>query len=220
MNPQKGYSILREFMTEDRDVLFRQVAAARTRYLTVVVEDLYQPHNASAVLRSCDCFGVQDAHIIENENEWVVNEGVSMGAAKWLTVNRYNEQKNNTLDCIQHLKQQGYCIAATTPHKDDFTLSELPLDRPTALVFGAELRGISDLVMEHADRFVQIPMHGFTESFNISVAAALCLYELSTRIRTEVADWQLSEAEQEALLFEWAQKSVRDSHAILDRYSE
>lgn len=220
MNPQKGYSILREFMTEDRDKLFRQIVAERTRYLTVVVEDLYQPHNASAVLRSCDCFGVQDAHIIENDNDWVVNEGVSMGAAKWLNVHRHNEEKNNTLSCIRQLKEEGYCIVATTPHKDDFTLSELPLDRKTALVFGTELEGISDLVFEHADRFVQIPMHGFTESFNISVAAALCLYELSTRMREEVNGWQLSAADQEELLFEWAQKSVRDSHAILDRHRE
>lgn len=217
MDPIKGYACLQEFMTEERDALFRRIAAERTRYLSVVIEDIYQPHNASAVLRSCDCFGIQDVHIIENENEWNINEGVAMGAGKWLTVNQYNSQAHNTAPTLQELKNQGYQIAATTPHRDDYSIANLPLNRPIALVFGAEVRGVSDTVFDMADHFVRIPMHGFTESFNISVAAALCLYELGGRIRREVPQWQLSPEEQTALLFEWARKSVRESDAILER---
>lgn len=217
MDPIKGYTCLREFMTDERDRLFKSIAADRTRFLSVVIEDIYQPHNASAVLRSCDCFGVQDVHIIENENEWSINEGVAMGAGKWLTVEQHNMQEHNTRPALLNLKEQGYQIVATTPHRDDHTIADLPLDRPVALVFGAEVRGVSDTVFEMADRFVRIPMHGFTESFNISVAAALCLYELGRRIRSEVKDWQLSKEEQNILLFEWARKSVRESDAILER---
>jgi tRNA (guanosine-2'-O-)-methyltransferase len=205
-------------MTEERALLFNRIVAERTRYLTVVVEDIYQPHNASAVLRSCDCFGVQDIHVIENDNKFELSEGVTMGSDKWLTVSRHRTKPNNTADCLTALKDAGYAIVATTPHEDDYVLKSLPLDRKCALVFGTEMRGISDVVREHADHYLRIPMYGFTESFNISVAAALTLYELTDRLRTERNDWQLSSVEQDRILLEWALKSIRESEKVLQRY--
>ncbi len=218
MNLTEAYDYLKDYMTEERAALFDQVIAERTRKLTVVVEDVYQPHNASAVLRSCDCFGVQDVHIIENDNKWEVSEGVALGSSKWLSVHRHNALENNTVACLTRLKNEGYRIVATTPHRDDYVLKDLPLEGKVALVFGSEVRGISDDVRVLADDFVRIPMYGFTESFNISVAAALSLYELTDRIRRSFDDWRLSEHERQELLIEWATRSIRDGDRILRNY--
>ena len=218
MNYQAAYRFLTGYMTEERAELFERIAAERTRYLTVVVEDIYQPHNASAVLRSCDCFGVQDIHVIENDNKFELSEGVTMGSDKWLNVVRHRKEAHNTAACLMELKNQGYAIVATTPHENDFVLKTLPLDRKCALVFGTEMRGISDVVRDHADHYLRIPMYGFTESFNISVAAALTLYELTDRLRRERTDWRLNEQEQERILLEWALKSIRESEKVLQRY--
>lgn len=218
MNNSNAYAYLKHYMTEERDALFNRVVGERTKKLTVVVEDIYQPHNASAVLRSCDCFGVQEVHIIENDNKWELSEGVSLGSDKWVTVHRHNTLQNNTASCLMALKEQGYAIVATTPHRDDYVLKTLPLDRKVALVFGTEVRGISDTVREHADYYLRIPMYGFTESFNISVAAALTLYELTDRMRRESTDWRLDQAERDELLLSWAVKSIREGENMLQRY--
>src|SRR6056297_416901 len=150
---------LREFITKDRWQTIEQVLENRTKYLTVVLEDIYQPHNASAVLRSCDCFGIQDVHIIENRNEFDPNQGITIGADQWISIHSYNESGvNNTKRCYEHLREQGYRIIATTPHEDDVTIDELPVDQKTALVFGAELKGLSDYALENADGYARIPM--------------------------------------------------------------
>jgi len=210
---------LEQFITEDRQATISDVLSARTRYLTVVLEDIYQPHNASAVLRSCDGFGIQDVHIIENDNTFSPNQGVTIGADKWITYHQYNEEeKNNTEHCFRHLKEEGYQIIATTPHHDDVTIDEVSLDQPTALVFGAELTGLSDYALEHADGYAQIPMVGFSESFNISVGAALCLYDLSTRLRKGDHQWSLTDAEKLDLRLEWVKKSVRAADKLEKRF--
>ncbi|MGM0545753.1 MAG: TrmH family RNA methyltransferase [Bacteroidota bacterium] len=210
---------LRKFATEERWQRINQVLDKRTRYLTVVLEDIYQPHNASAVLRSCDCFGIQDVHIIENKNQFDPNKGVTIGADKWIDLQTYNQpETNNTTACFNSLRNQGYQIIATTPHEDDVTIDEVPIDQKTALVFGAELTGLSDDALEQADGYARIPMVGFSESFNISVSAALCLYELSTRLRKNRDDWQLTESEKQHLQFDWLKKTVRAPKKLIQRY--
>jgi tRNA (guanosine-2'-O-)-methyltransferase len=166
---------LSSFISETRRAKFDEVLKYRTRHFTLVLEDLYQPHNASAVLRSCDIFGIQDIHIIENKNAYTVNKDIAMGSPKWLNLYKYRKEENNSLTCINNLKQKGYRVIATSPNEQVTTIDELPIDKPLALFFGTELTGISETVMEHADEFVKIPMYGFTESFNISVSAALCM---------------------------------------------
>lgn len=210
---------LREFVTEERWKTINEVLDNRTRYLTVVIEDIYQPHNASAVLRSCECFGIQDIHIIENKNEFNPNKGVTIGADQWISLHQYNEPgENNTERCYKRLRREGYQIFATTPHENDVSIDEVPVDRPTALVFGAELAGLSDYALEHADGYAQIPVVGFSESFNISVAAALCLYELAFRLRETGHDWPLSEDEKVDLRIEWLKKSIRASDRLVEKY--
>ena len=208
------------FLTEHRKTLFSQIIKNRTRHLTVILEDIYQPHNASAVLRTCDCLGIQDVHIIENRNKYQVNPKVALGASKWLNLYKYKEKEDNTLACIQHLKKQGYRIIATTPHKNDVTVNELPIDKKTALIFGQELRGLSDNAMALSDGFVKIPMYGFTESFNISVSAAIMLKVLTDRMRTENIAWQLTEAEQKNILLQWTRNSIKRVDLIEKEFLE
>ena len=210
---------LRDFVSERRRARIETVLAERTRWLTVALEDIYQPHNASAVLRSCECFGVQDVHIIENRNEYNLNPGVDMGASHWLTLRRYREEgADNTTPALAALKERGYRLYATTPHRDDLLLEEVPVDRPVAMLFGTEESGLSDRALAAADAYVRIPMYGFTESFNISVCAALTLRELSSKIRRDGVQWALSEGERDALRLAWYRHSIRGVELLEERY--
>ena len=212
---------LSSFITDNRYSQLREVLKNRTRYITVVLEDIYQSQNASAVLRTCDCFGIQDVHIIENKNEYKINPDVALGASKWLSMNYYNKTENNTLDAINKLKADGYRIVATTPHTNDINLEDFSLsDGKTALVFGTELTGISDIVYENADEFMKIPMYGFTESFNISVSAAVILHHLTYKLRNSDIDWQLEEDESDKLLLNWIRSSIKKSKLLEKRFYE
>ena len=218
-NKKELINFLKQFVTEKRFETFLNVIKYRTRYLTVALEDIYQPHNASAVLRSCDCFGVQDVHIIENKNEYKVNPDVALGASKWLNLHRYNEKENNTLDAINSLKSKGYRIIATTPHTNDVNLDEFDVSKSKfALFFGTELQGLSKIMMDNADEYLKIPMYGFTESFNISVSAALTMHHLSEKIRKSNINWQLSEEEKDDILLDWLKTTVKRSDEIISNY--
>ena len=207
----KFRDFLREYVQEDRIELFNRILDERTRYVTVVLEDIYQAQNASAVIRSCDCFGIQDAHIIENENEYQINPLVVHGASNWIEFIKYNQKKNNTLDCINKLKAQGYRIVATSPHANETDLPNLDITKgKIALVFGSEGPGISDIVKENADEFVKIPMYGFTESFNISVSAAICLSSISNELRKSDVNYHLSQEERDVLITKWMRQTVLD----------
>ena len=219
MKPEIEY--LKQFALPRRWELFQEIIQNRTRYITVVLEDLYQSHNASAVLRTSEAFGVQDVHIIENRNTFEVNREIAVGASKWLTLHRYNRKENNTLEAIETLRKQGYRIVATTPHKNDVELDEFDLGKgKAAIFFGSELPGLSDLVLDNADEYVKIDMYGFTESFNISVSAALVMHTLIRKLHNSDINWQLTEEEKEEILFDWLKKSVKDSDKILKRYAE
>lgn len=213
---------LSEFLTPERKDLFDRILDQRTRYLTVVLEDIFQPQNASAVLRSVDCFGLQDIHVVENRNEFTVDREVAMGSSKWLTVTKYTEEENNTLDAIQQLREKGYRIVATTPHEGDTNLEDFDLRKgKAALFFGTELTGISEIVQKEADEFLKIPMHGFTESFNISVSAAIILHHLTLKMRNDPEiQWGLSEAEKDEIKLSWIKRTLKRSELLVERYHE
>ena len=206
------------FITPGRKSLFKKVIKNRTRHITVVLEDIYQPHNASAVLRTCDLTGVQDVHIIETKNEYNVNPDVALGASKWLNLIKYNNDKQNTLVAYNKLRDKGYRIIASTPHKNDQSLEDISLDGKMAIVFGTELNGLSDTAIEHADEYLKIPMVGFTESYNISVSAALILFNLTTRLRDTEINWRLSEIEKTEILLEWARRSIKRSDILESQF--
>jgi len=215
----KLFEYLAQFISENKNNLFNEIIQNRTRYITVVLEDLFQSHNASAVLRTCDCFGIQDIHIVENTNRFEVNADVALGSSQWLTFQKYNsKEKNNIEDCYKHLRDQGYKIVATTPHTNDCTLEELKLDKKTALVFGTELQGLSKTAIEKADEYVKIPMHGFTESFNISVSAAIFLFYLSDKLRKSEINWKLTELEMTDIKIEWAKNVVKKPNLLIEKF--
>ncbi len=211
---------LLQFISERRKQRFDEVIAERMNHMRVVLEDIYQAHNASAVLRSCDCFGIQYVHFIENRNKYKISDDVAMGSSNWLSIQRHSEKEQNTLSCVMELKQQGYRIVATTLHEKDCTLDQLPVDKKFALVFGTEIDGISAQVMEQADEFVKIPMYGFTESFNISVCAALCMYELTEKIRKSGINYHISEEEKTDIYLEWLKNSISKSDLILKEFED
>jgi len=218
---QELIQFLETVMNVDRIELIDKNVNERTKYITVVLENIFQSQNASAVMRSCDCFGVQNLHVIENSNKYELNPDVVMGSSKWVNLKRYNSQENNTLDAINSLKQEGYRIVATTPHTNDILLPDFDLTKgKAAFFFGTELTGLSDVVMDHADEFVKIPMYGFTESFNISVSASLVLSHLAAELRRSEIDWQLSEKEKLNLKLEWYKKSIKSSEQMIDRFKK
>ncbi len=212
---------LSNLITEERKQVLERVLKQRTRYITVVLEDIFQPQNASAVLRTCDCFGVQNVHIIENTNEYRINPDVVLGSSKWLSIHHYNSEENNTAKALQDLKRKAYRIVATSPHAKDNSFEKFNIaEGKTALVFGTELTGISDIVKKEADDFLKIPMFGFTESFNISVSAALILQQLMTQLRKSDIDWHLTKEERERLMIDWLLKTVKHSDKVLRRFYE
>jgi len=210
---------LKQFVFERRLELFEHVIQNRTRYITVVLEDIFQAHNASAVLRTAECFGIQDVHIIENRNPYTVSPDVALGSPKWLNLKKYNKHENNTLTTIQELKQRGYRIVATTPHSNDVNLEHFDLNKgKVALFFGTEQHGLSQQMIDHADEYLKIPMYGFTESFNISVSAAIVLHHLTYKLRQTNIDWELSEQEKNDILFEWLKRTVKKSNMLIEKF--
>lgn len=214
---KKLLNYLMTFVSEDRKKRFNEILQYRTRHITVVLEDIYQPHNASAILRTCDLTGIQDVHIIENKNEYEVNPEVALGASKWLNLIKHNSKDNNTLEVINSLKKKGYTVIATTPHKKAMDLDSLPIHKKIAFVFGTELTGLSDLAIDSADEHLRIPMFGFTESYNLSVSAALVLFTITQRLRSGNIDWRLSNNEITDILLDWARISI-NKHELVEQY--
>ena len=196
--------------------MFDRIAAERTNFLTVSLENVYQEHNASAVLRSCDCFGIQQLHVIEKDNQYKVQRDIALGAGRWVDMFNYDQGGNPTMDCINNLRSKGYRIVATSPHANEKTINDIDISQPMALIFGTERRGISDEVKAAADEFVSIPMYGFTESFNISVSVAITLNVLRQRLEKSSVDWKLTEEEQILLKLKWCRKILRGGQELED----
>ena len=207
-----------EIISQSKQEMYDRIAAERTKHLTVVLENIHQEHNASAVLRSCDCFGIQDLHVIEKNNQYKVQRDIALGAGRWVDLYNYDKGTQPSIDCIQKLKAQGYKIVATTPHTKDVTINDLNLAQPIALVFGTEHEGISPEIIEMADEFVKIPMYGFSESFNISVSVAITLNTLRQRLENSEIIWKLSEEEQTLLKLKWCKKILRSGQEMEDEF--
>jgi tRNA (guanosine-2'-O-)-methyltransferase len=208
---------LASFLSDHKLDLLPRLLLNRTRHLTVVLEDIHKHHNASACLRSCDCFGIQDVHIVENYNEYMVADSIALGASQWLTTQKYNaEGGENTEACLTSLKEAGYSIVMTSPHRANCDLETYDATQKTALVFGNEKSGASPVVREMADHVMRVPMHGFTESFNISVAVAVVLHHLVWRMRELKLPWQLTNDERDELLLEWVRTASNKRQARLE----
>lgn len=207
---------LEDFITPNRKERFLEVLQNRTKHFTVAVEDLFQLHNTSAVMRSCEVFGIQELHVVEQKYGKTIDKEIAMGAEKWVDIHRFSSNQ----DCIDNLKARGYQIIATTPHENDCLLEDFDITKPSALFFGTERLGLSDEVLQQADGFLKIPMVGFTESLNISVSAAIILQQLSSRLRHSDICWQLTEAELLEKRIDWTRKSIKDIDYITKKYLE
>lgn len=213
---------LSEFVTAERLALFNKILSFRTNYLTVVLEDMYQTHNASAVVRTADCFGVQNVHVIENTHVFNFNPDVVRGASNWVAVNRYNGSEMNTPRALQKLRQDGYRIVVATPHDHDVNLENFDLEKgKAAIVFGCERPGLTEWAMKEADEFMKIPMVGFTESLNVSVAVAVTLHHLTHQLRNHTSiDWHLTEDEKQKAMLDWLRMSIKRVDLLEDKFVE
>ncbi|MFK7781869.1 TrmH family RNA methyltransferase [Psychroserpens sp.] len=205
---------LETYLTENRKERFAQVLSQRTKHFTVATEDVYQLHNTSAVIRSCDVFGIQEVNIIEEQNSKSIDREIAMGAQKWVDLNRYHSVKES----ISDLKGKGYQIVATTPHEKDAMLHNFDVSKKSCFFFGREMDGLSQEVIEQADCFLKIPMVGFTESLNISVSAAIVLQHVTTKLKQSNINWQLSEAEQAEKRLDWCKKTIKSYDEIIERF--
>lgn len=212
---------LKKFVLQKRLELFEEKIQQRTKHICLVLEDIYQGRNISASIRSADCFGVQDIHVIENSNNFEEDSEVSLGSEKWVSIYRHNTLKNNTLNSINKLKKNGYQIIGTTIYDEDISLYDLNIDKKTALIFGSEMNGCSNEILSLADKKVKIPMYGFTESFNISVAVALSLQHLTYKMRkSEHIKWKLNAEDIDNIMLDWLKKTVKSSSLIEKRFIE
>lgn len=210
---------LDQYVSDHKKNFIDRVLSERTRYVTLVLEDIYQSQNASAVLRTCECLGLQDVHIIEDETKYAVNKRVLKGANKWIDLHRYKMKGfDNTEICFRQLRGMGYKILATDPSPDGVSINEVSFDQKIAVVMGNELHGTSNFAIENADQKIYIPMHGFTESFNISVSAAIILNTLLTKLRTSDVEWRLTEDEKITIRLQWLRKIVRRSDLIEQQF--
>jgi tRNA (guanosine-2'-O-)-methyltransferase len=201
------------FVSGHKKELFERILAQRTNWFTLVLEDMYQMQNASAVVRTCDCLGVQDIHVVENRNKFKTSD-VSKGAEKWINIHRHISSEA----AFRQLKADGYKMVLVSPHGSSYDVQQLPIDQKLALVFGTEYAGVSQYSMDNADMSTYIPMYGFTESFNVSVSAAIALSTLFNRLRASDLPWKLAESERTALLYQWAKSAVRAGDLIEKQY--
>lgn len=215
MQKNKLLAHLETFLTPRRIALFDKVIAQRTNHFTVATQDVYQLHNTSAVIRSCEVFGIQNIHVIEERKPKRIDREIAMGAQKWVDVNRYATSK----ECIKELKAKGYQIVATTPYGDNTKLKDFNIEKPSAIFFGTEKDGLSEEILEEADCSIQIPMVGFTESLNISVSAAIILQHITSALKNSEISWQLGEDEKKKLKYEWLKKCIKNSNSLIAQYN-
>ena len=207
---------LEGFITENRKEGFLRVLKNRTKHFTIAMEDVFQLHNTSAVMRSCEVFGIQELNVIEQKFGKSIDKEIAMGAEKWVDINRFSSIQ----DCITNLKGKGYQIIATTPHNDSCLLHEFDITKPSALFFGTERDGLSEEVMQQADGFLKIPMVGYTESLNISVSAAIIIQDVTNRLRQSDIHWQLTDEEILDKRLDWTRKSIKDIEFIERKFHE
>jgi tRNA (guanosine-2'-O-)-methyltransferase len=189
--------------TEERLAKMRGIAASRTRHYTFVLEDFNDPHNISAVMRTCECFGIQDVHVIEEVRKFRASYSILRGAGKWLTLHRWSTRG----ECLDYLRKEGYRIAVASS-KGEKSFHQSDMTPKTAIYMGTEFFGPSGHILENSDLVFRIPQHGFTESLNVSVCAGMLVFHLDRHIEIHGREnFAISSAEQEKLVSIWV-----DSH--------
>lgn len=203
---------LKAQLTVERRERIESVASQRTRKISLILEDIQQEHNTGALLRTADILGIQDVHLVSQEYEARLAKAIAKGSTNWVDLHRYQERdENNLAHCLAKIKGEGYQLIVADP-EGDFALPELEYNgQPMAVLMGAEWEGVSEQAKAAADLKVSIPQYGFTQSFNVSVAAALILQQLTTSMRRSGFDWRLEEEERTELELAWTMKRLGHS---------
>ena len=211
---QEIYDYLQQFLTNERLSKIEHFSIESSDFVLPVMEDVYQFRNAAAIVRSVEACGFHHVVALEEENVFNPNLKVTKGAETWVQV----EKMPNNLDSLKEIKSRGYRILAVSPEKNATMLPDYEVKEPIALVFGTELEGVSDEILDFADETLAIPMFGFTKSFNVSVAAAICMYELKQKLMKSGIEYQLSDEKLLELKIRWAKNSIKSSEQILERF--
>ena len=211
---QEIYDYLQQFLTDERLSKIEHFSKESSDFVLPVMEDVYQFRNAAAIVRSVEACGFHHVVALEEENVFNPNLKVTKGAETWVQV----EKMPNNLDSLKEIKSRGYRILAVSPEKNATMLPDYEVKEPIALVFGTESEGVSDEILDFADETLAIPMFGFTKSFNVSVAAAICMYELKQKLMKSGIEYQLSDQKLLELKIRWAKNSIKSSEQILERF--
>ena len=211
---QETFDYLKQFLTDERLSKIEHFSKESSDFVLPVMEDVYQFRNAAAIVRSVEACGFHHVVALEEENVFNPNLKVTKGAETWVQV----EKMPNNLDSLKKIKSRGYRILAVSPEKNATMLPDYEVKEPIALVFGTELEGVSDEILDFADETLAIPMFGFTKSFNVSVAAAICMYELKQKLMKSGIEYQLSDQKLLELKIRWAKNSIKSSEQILERF--
>lgn len=214
MNNQKTFEYLQQFLTDERLEKINRFAPESSDFVLPVIEDVYQFRNAAAIVRSVEACGFHKIVAMESENQFNPNLRVTKGAETWVDV----ERLPHSLDSIKQIKNRGYKIVAVSPEKNATLLSDFQMTEPVALVFGTEAEGVTDEILDFSDETLAIPMYGFTRSFNVSVAAAICVYDLKQKLMRSNLDYKLSEEKLWGMKVRWAVNSLQSGEQILAKY--
>ncbi|AFU74320.1 RNA methyltransferase [Borreliella afzelii] len=206
----KRIDVLSEFITDGKKARIEEVLNRRTNYLTFVLEDIVQSHNASATIRTGEILGLSDIYVIDKNNKYTLNPDITLGSSQWINLNKYKNAKF----AIDRLKSDGYSIVATSLSEQSVNLENFSINNKMAVFFGTELTGLSSEVLEAADLCIKIPMYGFTQSYNISVAVAIVMYSLLIRLRESGVDYLLNEVEKSNLRLKYYRQVVKNYQII------
>ena len=214
MKNQEIFHYLEKFLTEERLQKINFFAPESSDYLLPVMEDIFQFRNAAAIVRSVEACGFHKIVAMESENVFNPNLRVTKCAETWVEV----EKLPHSLDSIKKIKNRGYKIVAVSPEKNATLLPDFSISEPVALVFGTEKEGVTEEILDFADETLAIPMYGFTRTFNVSVAASICMYELKQKLLKSGIDYKLSEEKMWQMKVRWAVNSLASGEQILTKY--
>lgn len=210
----KTYEYLKQFLTEERLRKIEHFAPESSDFVLPVLEDVYQFRNAAAIVRSVEACGFHKVVALQEENNFEPNLKVTKGADTWVEV----EKLPRNMESFQKIKDKGYKIVAVSLENNAKMLPDYEITEPIALVFGTEMEGVSQEILDFADETLAIPMYGFTRSFNVSVAASICMYELKQKLMKSDIDYKLNEEKLLRKKILWTVNSIRSGQQIFEKY--
>lgn len=214
MNYEHAFHYIKQFLTDERLAKIEHYAPESSDFVLPVMEDIFQFRNAAAIVRSVEACGFHKIVAMESENQFNPNLRVTKGAETWVEV----EKLPHNLESLKQIKNRGYKILAVSPENNATMIPDYEIKEPVALVFGTEKEGVTEEILEFADETLAIPMYGFTRSFNVSVAAAICFYELKQKLIKSGLDYKLSEEKLWHMKLRWAVNSIASGPQILEKY--